>query len=134
MTQRRIADDIALCLVFFTRLPLPVFDFGGRKLAEAIWAAPLVGVAVAVVASIVHAAASAVGLSPNVAAALALAAAMLMTGCLHEDGLSDVADGFGALAQAGLHGIVHAARRGALHFDGPGFRHAPASGLQVGEC
>jgi adenosylcobinamide-GDP ribazoletransferase len=95
MTQRRIADDIALCLVFFTRLPLPVFDFGGRKLADAIWAAPLAGVAVAVVASIVHAAASAVGLSPNVAAALALAAAMLMTGCLHEDGLSDVADGFG---------------------------------------
>jgi adenosylcobinamide-GDP ribazoletransferase len=95
MTQRRIADDIALCLVFFTRLPLLVFDFGERKLADAIWAAPLVGVAVAVAASTVHAAASAVGLSPNVAAALALAAAMLMTGCLHEDGLSDVADGFG---------------------------------------
>ncbi len=35
------------------------------------------------------------GLSANVAAALALAAAMLATGCLHEDGLSDVADGFG---------------------------------------
>ena len=35
------------------------------------------------------------GLSPSVAAALALAAAMLATGCLHEDGLSDVADGFG---------------------------------------
>ena len=95
MTPRRITDDIALCLVFFTRLPLPRFDFGSRTLAQAIWAAPLVGVAVAVVASIVHAAASAVGLSPNVAAALALAAAMLMTGCLHEDGLSDVADGFG---------------------------------------
>lgn len=95
MTPRRIADDIALCLVFFTRLPLPGLDFGGRKLAEAIWAAPLIGVAVAVVASIVHAIASAVGLSPEVAAALALGAAMLITGCLHEDGLSDVADGFG---------------------------------------
>ena len=39
--------------------------------------------------------ASAAGLSPEVAAALALGTAMLMTGCLHEDGLSDVADGFG---------------------------------------
>ncbi len=95
MTLRRIADDIALCLVFFTRLPLPAFDFRGRTLAHAIWAAPLVGVAVAVASSIVHAVASAVGLSPEVAAALALGAAMLMTGCLHEDGLSDVADGFG---------------------------------------
>jgi adenosylcobinamide-GDP ribazoletransferase len=95
MTPRRIADDVALCLVFFTRLPLPGFSFNGRKLAEAIWAAPLAGVAVAVAAGVVHAAASAVGLSPGVAAALALATAMLITGCLHEDGLSDVADGFG---------------------------------------
>lgn len=95
MTPGRIAEDIALCLVFFTRLPLPRFDFGSRTLAQAIWAAPLVGVAVAVAASIVHTLASAVGLSPEVAAALALGTAMLMTGCLHEDGLSDVADGFG---------------------------------------
>ena len=95
MTPRRIADDIALCLVFFTRLPLPRFDFSARTLAQAIWAAPLVGIAVAVAASIVHALASAVGLSPEVAAALALGTAMLMTGCLHEDGLSDTADGFG---------------------------------------
>ena len=95
MTPRRIPDDIALCLVFFTRLPLPVFEFRGRKLADAIWAAPLVGVAVAVAASVVHALASAAGLSPQVAAALALGTAMLMTGCLHEDGLSDTADGFG---------------------------------------
>ena len=95
MTPRRIPDDIALCLVFFTRLPLPVFEFRGRKLADAIWAAPLVGVAVAVGASVVHALASAAGLSPQVAAALVLGTAMLMTGCLHEDGLSDTADGFG---------------------------------------
>src|SRR5690606_6449481 len=70
-------------------------DFGSRTLAQAIWAAPLVGVAVAVAASAVHALASAAGLSPGVAAALGLGAAMLTTGCLHEDGLSDVADGFG---------------------------------------
>lgn len=95
MTPRRIAEDIAFCLVFFTRLPLPHFEFGGRALAQAIWAAPLVGVAVAVTASVAHLVASAAGLSPEVAAALALATAMLVTGCLHEDGLSDVADGFG---------------------------------------
>lgn len=95
MTPRRIAEDIAFCLVFFTRLPLPHFEFGSRALAQAIWAAPLVGVAVAVAAGIAHLLASAAGLSPGAAAALALGTAMLMTGCLHEDGLSDVADGFG---------------------------------------
>ncbi|HEY6633012.1 MAG TPA: adenosylcobinamide-GDP ribazoletransferase [Rhizobiaceae bacterium] len=95
MTPRRIAEDVAFCLVFFTRLPLPHFEFGSRALAQAIWAAPLVGVAVALAASVAHLIASAAGLSPEVAAALALATAMLVTGCLHEDGLSDVADGFG---------------------------------------
>ena len=44
---------------------------------------------------VVYAIAGLAGLSPASAAALALAATMLATGCLHEDGLSDVADGFG---------------------------------------
>jgi adenosylcobinamide-GDP ribazoletransferase len=92
---RQIRDDTALCLVFFTRLPLPVFDFLGRTLAQAIWAAPLAGLVVAVIAALVFAVATGLGLSSATAAALTLAAAMLVTGCLHEDGLSDVADGFG---------------------------------------
>ena len=95
MPPRQILDDIALCFVFFTRLPLPRFDFRGRTLAQAIWAAPLAGVAVAVIGSIAYALATALGLSAGIAAALALAATMLATGCLHEDGLSDTADGFG---------------------------------------
>lgn len=95
MTPRRIADDIALCLVFFTRLPLPAFDFRERTLGEAIWAAPLVGVAVGVIGGLAYVVALMLGVPVTVAAALALAATMLVTGCLHEDGLSDVADGFG---------------------------------------
>lgn len=92
---RQIVDDIALCFVFFTRLPLPRLDFGGRTLAGAIWAAPVAGLAVALIGSVVYAVAFLSGLSAGIAAALALAATMLATGCLHEDGLSDVADGFG---------------------------------------
>jgi adenosylcobinamide-GDP ribazoletransferase len=87
--------DLALCLVFLTRLPLPVFDFRDRTLAQAIWAAPLAGLVVAVIAALVFAVATSLGLSPGTAAALTLAASLLATGCLHEDGLSDVADGFG---------------------------------------
>ncbi|MER8898181.1 adenosylcobinamide-GDP ribazoletransferase [Mesorhizobium sp. M0676] len=94
-SPRQALDDVALCLVFFTRLPLPVFDLRGRSLADAIWAAPVAGLAVAVAGAVVYAAGVQLGLAPGPAAALALAATLLATGCLHEDGLSDVADGFG---------------------------------------
>ncbi|MGN6145579.1 MAG: adenosylcobinamide-GDP ribazoletransferase [Mesorhizobium sp.] len=93
--DRPILRDIALCLVFFTRLPLPVFDFRDRKLADAIWAAPLAGLAVAGIGALTYAIAAWLGLAAGPAAALTLAAMVLATGALHEDGLSDVADGFG---------------------------------------
>lgn len=92
---RQIIDDIALSLVFFTRLPLPTFDFHDRTLAQAIWAAPVAGIVIGLIAGLVYAIANSLGLADGPAAALALAAGMLVTGCLHEDGLSDVADGFG---------------------------------------
>lgn len=94
-SPRQILDDIALCLVFFTRLPLPVFDFRGRGLAAAIWAAPIAGAVVGLIGAMVFATAERFGLAMGPAAALALVATVVTTGCLHEDGLSDVADGFG---------------------------------------
>ncbi|AZO29565.1 adenosylcobinamide-GDP ribazoletransferase [Mesorhizobium sp. M1B.F.Ca.ET.045.04.1.1] len=92
---RQLLDDIGLNLVFFTRLRLPSGDFGGRNLADAIWAAPFAGLAVAIIGALAYAIAVALGLAGGPAAALALAATMLATGCLHEDGFSDIADGFG---------------------------------------
>ncbi|MER8848161.1 MULTISPECIES: adenosylcobinamide-GDP ribazoletransferase [Mesorhizobium] len=95
LSPRQVLDDIALCLVFFTRLPLPVFDFRGRGLAAAIWAAPIAGLVVGLISAIVFATAERFGLAIGSSAALALVATVATTGCLHEDGLSDVADGFG---------------------------------------
>ncbi|MDX8507034.1 adenosylcobinamide-GDP ribazoletransferase [Mesorhizobium captivum] len=94
-SPRQLLDDIGLSLVFFTRLRLPSSDFGGRNLAEAIWAAPFAGLAAAVIGALVSAVATGLGLAAGPAAALTLAATMFATGCLHEDGLSDIADGFG---------------------------------------
>ncbi|MDX8493609.1 adenosylcobinamide-GDP ribazoletransferase [Mesorhizobium sp. VK22B] len=94
-SPRQLLDDIGLSLVFFTRLRLPSSDFGGRNLAEAIWAAPFAGLAAAVIGALVSAIATGLGLAAGPAAALTLAATMFATGCLHEDGLSDIADGFG---------------------------------------
>lgn len=95
MTPATIFDDLRIGLVFFTRLPLPHFEVKDRSLADAIWTAPLVGVVVALMAWFTYAVATLLGLAPSLAAALALTVAMLVTGCLHEDGLSDTADGFG---------------------------------------
>src|SRR6202046_1868412 len=54
-------------------------------------ALPIFGLSGAIVYGIVHR----LGLPPWPAAALSVAATMLATGCLHEDGLADTADGVG---------------------------------------
>lgn len=89
----KLLPDIALCLSFFTRLPIASAPH--RTLADAIWAAPVAGIVVGLFGGVVYCIAALSGLSSFVAAALAIAATILVTGCLHEDGLSDVADGFG---------------------------------------
>ena len=62
---RQVLDDIGLSLVFFTRLRLPSSDFGGRSLADAIWAAPFAGLAVAIIGALVYAIATVFGLLPD---------------------------------------------------------------------
>jgi len=56
---------------------------------------PLVGFAIGALAALAFALAGWLLLPPVIAAVAALAVAMLVTGALHEDGLADVADGFG---------------------------------------
>jgi adenosylcobinamide-GDP ribazoletransferase len=87
--------DTALVVSVFTRLPVPQQPAGGRSLAQALWAAPVAGWVVALLGAGVFWLAGLGQLSTGIAAALALAATMAATGCLHEDGLSDTADGFG---------------------------------------
>jgi adenosylcobinamide-GDP ribazoletransferase len=93
--QRRV-HELSVALTFLTRLPVnhaaPV-DKG--ELSSALWCAPLVGVVVGCAGAIVYWLAQAMNVPPLAAAALAVAATVLVTGALHEDGLADVADGFG---------------------------------------
>lgn len=87
--------DIAACLGFYTRLPLPAFEMPAHGFANAQWAAPLAGLVVGAVCSAASTGVIMLGLPATIAAALALAVGVLLTGGLHEDGLADVADGFG---------------------------------------
>lgn len=86
--------DLKLCLVFMTRIPLRLEDTG-RSLAQAAALMPLVGVVVGLASAAALFATLGLGLPPLAAAAAAVLAGILLTGALHEDGLADVADGFG---------------------------------------
>ncbi len=59
------------------------------------WAAPIAGVFVGLIGALVLGATSLLGLPPLLSAGLATTALVAATGALHEDGLADVADGFG---------------------------------------
>ncbi len=89
------AADIATSVGFFTRLPL-IGDERKVELPElrrAARAAPIAGIAVGIVSALAYGGAIWVGLTTLVAAILAVAAAILVTGALHEDGLADTVDG-----------------------------------------
>lgn len=98
---RKAFGDIGACMGFLTRFPQPWAPDPDRRFADALWAAPLVGLLVAVIAALVFGITLRLGLPTAVAAGLAIAATLLATGCLHEDGLADVADGFGGGRTAG---------------------------------
>jgi adenosylcobinamide-GDP ribazoletransferase len=94
-------QDLARACVFLTRLPVrwpeaaPGEPDGMAALARALRCAPLVGVLVGAIGAGALALADSLGLPTLAAAGLALAATFAVTGGLHEDGLADVADGFG---------------------------------------
>jgi adenosylcobinamide-GDP ribazoletransferase len=81
-------------LRFFTRLPLSpsarVPDF-----AKVGWAAPLAGAIIGGLGAAAFLIARKIGLPEIISATLAVAIEIVVTGGLHEDGLADVADGFG---------------------------------------
>jgi adenosylcobinamide-GDP ribazoletransferase len=94
------AADALAALRFYSRLPVPVFAFetaphappNPDRLARG---AALAGAVIGAVGAIVLAVALWLRLPPLVAAALAIGALVLAAGAFHEDGLADVADGFG---------------------------------------
>ena len=94
-----LITDFGTSLAFCTRLPLVHSGFTeGAGIARASWAFPLVGAAVGAFGALVYWLADGLYLDPILGGILAVAATLLVTGALHEDGLGDTADGFGASA------------------------------------
>jgi adenosylcobinamide-GDP ribazoletransferase len=93
----RATRDLIVAVGFYTRLPLPLGrPYAGQELAQASWAAPVVGALIGAIGALAYAISYAAGLGPLPAAGLALVATLVVTGALHEDGLADTADAFGA--------------------------------------
>ena len=92
----RWVESALLAVAFLTRIPIRLSENNEKqKLADVMWAFPLVGVFVGGVASFAMWIGYEIGLSPLVCGLIAVATQALITGALHEDGLADVADGFG---------------------------------------
>jgi adenosylcobinamide-GDP ribazoletransferase len=89
-------DDILASGSFLTRLPLHrLASVETGLLARSMRGFPIVGIVVGLIGWAVFALAARLGLPEAATALLALAATVLVTGGLHEDGLADTADGFG---------------------------------------
>ena len=97
MSFNEFADDVARSIGFLSRIPVPgrfFADYDG-SLSRAVRAFPVAGLLIALPAAIVFSALLAFRTDPLLAALLALALQTMLTGALHEDGLSDTADGIG---------------------------------------
>jgi adenosylcobinamide-GDP ribazoletransferase len=89
-------DDLRTAVAFLTRLPIPHPQGASpENFVRAHRLFPAVGAAIGGTVGLLCLGLRAIGLPDLAAAALALGASALLTGALHEDGLADVADGFG---------------------------------------
>lgn len=86
----RLPSDLLSAFGLLSRLPLPNHQGTG---AASAWAWPLVGVVLGALGAALATGALWLGVTPGVTAVLVLALGAMLTGGLHEDGLSDTADG-----------------------------------------
>jgi adenosylcobinamide-GDP ribazoletransferase len=96
-------NDLRSALRCLTRLPLPGFataDATGdpallQPIGRAVRAFPIVGGLIGLFSGVAYWIAHGLGLPALLAALIALGIGALLTGALHEDGLTDTVDGFG---------------------------------------
>lgn len=103
--RAQFSAQLRLAVAFLTRLPiahtpdedgsLPEARETPQDMASAMWLFPFVGFAIGGAGALALGALTWGGVPAPVAATLTIGVLIWLTGALHEDGLSDIADGFG---------------------------------------
>lgn len=91
-----VLSDFWRAMALLSRVPLPpVGDFRAVLIARSVWCWPLVGLVLAGLALLPAMLVDFLTGNPLVYAIFAIAAMVLLSGAMHEDGIADCADGFG---------------------------------------
>ena len=93
--QRARLAEARLAILLLTRIPVGYLRDPIPATGASAWAWPLAGLIAMLPASLVYWGLHAAGFGPTVAALGLICAATVLTGAMHEDGLADMADGFG---------------------------------------
>ena len=90
--------DFFASVMFFTRIPIhwPYFSDKPPDLTRATWSFPLVGFLIGIISGIVGELCIYLNLTIFLSCTVAIGFSVIITGAFHEDGLADMADGFGA--------------------------------------
>ena len=96
---RTAAGDLLRLLRFYARLPLPALPFevdphALPDFSRGLHLLPLAGALIGGIGAAAFALAAMLNLGPVIAAIVAIAILVIVTGAFHEDGLADCADGF----------------------------------------
>src|ERR1700749_5057207 len=91
---RRTCFDFLAAVQFLTRLPVPSDPYEPAVLARSVKFFPIVGLLIGLGSALLYSLLWS-HLPPLVVALVIVIYLVSITGCLHEDGLADAADGFG---------------------------------------
>ncbi len=113
--KNRFVLDFFACLMFFTRIPVNWKFFSNKppNLTNAAWSFPLIGYIIGIISGIIGELCININLSIFLSCTIAIAFSVMITGAFHEDGLADMADGFGAGGSPKkINKIIHDSRLG----------------------
>lgn len=94
MLKARLTE-VRLALMLLTRFPVGNLDDPAPTMGASAWAWPLAGLAVSAPSALVYYVLYSAGFGAQISALGMVGTATVLSGALHEDGLADMADGFG---------------------------------------
>ena len=115
LLKNRYLVDFMATLMFFTRVPVnwAYFSDEAPNLTRAAWAFPMIGYLIGFFSGIIGDICLLTGLPNFLSCLIAIALSVMISGAFHEDGLADIADGFGAGGSPErVNEIIHDSRLG----------------------